>query len=258
MARGRTVSKFSKVYIDGYDMTGYSRSAPTLNWGFSPGRWMALDDEVMGALPGQASINLGTYNGILDNTATSGLHAVLSSASDGTRDVMIPIGIRADPAAGDPAFCAQVTQNSYQVSPSAGMVTVSVDLGNWDERGDTKAYPLPWGYLLHAKGLAGAANTSSGSVDYGSSGSVHGGYMMYQVFARSNTGTATIKVQDSTGGAWSDIGGLSFDVADTSSAYSGIATTTTSTGDINRYLRWQVSLGTSTGVTFALAFVRGR
>ena len=254
---GRTVSKFSRVYIDGYDMSGYSRSAPSLNWAFNQSNWMAINDPAMGALPGQASISLGTYSGVLDNTATSGMHTVLSS-SDTVRDIMIPIGDRAAPVAGVPAFCAQVTQNSYQAEPSAGMVTVSIDLGNWDERADTKAYPLPWGYLLHAKGLAGAANSSSGSVDYGSSGTAAGGYMMYQVFARSNTGTATITVEHSTGGAWAACTGLTYSVTDSSAAASGIVTTTAATSAINRYLRWQISLGSSTGVTFALAFVRGR
>ena len=257
MATGRTVSKFARVYVDGYDMSGYSRSAPVLNWGFRPAAWMALDDPAMGALPGQASISMGSYNGILDNTATSGMHAVLSN-SDAVRDVMIPLGIRAEPAAGDPTFCAQVTQSAYQAQPSGGMVTVSIDLGNWDERGDTKAYPFPWGYLLHAKGLVAAANTSSGAYDYGSSGSTNGGYMMYQVFARSNTGTATITVEHSTGGAWSVCTGLTYSVTDSSAAASGIVTTSSATSSINRYTRWQTSLGTSTGVTFALALVRGR
>lgn len=252
---GRTVSKFTRVYVDGYDMSGYSRSAPALQWGFSPSRWMAIDDDAMGALPGQASIGMGTYNGILDNTATSGMHAVLSS-SDAVRDVMVPIGDRAAPVAGVPAWCAQVIQNSYQAQPSGGMVTVSIDLGDWDERGDTKSYPLPWGYLLHAKGAATAVNTSSGSHD-NSSATTAGGYMMYQLFTGS-TGTVTIKAQDSTGGAWADIPGLTKTVTNASTPASGIVTTTAATTQIDRYTRWQISLGTATSVTFASALVRGR
>lgn len=256
---GRTVSKFSRVYIDGYDMSGYSRAAPNMQWGFRPERWMAIDDPVMGALPGQASIGLGTLNAILDNTATSGMHANFKN-SDAARDIMIPIGDRAAPAIGVPAFCAQVTQNSYQAQPQGGMVTVSIDLGDWDERGDTKAYPLPWGYLLHAKGARTAANTSSGAstiVD-NSVATTAGGYMMYQLFTGS-TGTVTLKVQDSTGGAWSDVPGLtSGALTNASTPQSAIVTTTAATTQIDRYTRWQISLGTATSVTFAMALVRGR
>ena len=118
---GRTVSKFTRMYVDGYDLSGYSRSAPVMQWGFQPSRWMSIVDEAMGALPGQASIGLGTYNGILDNT-DGGMHSALKD-SDTVRDVMIPIGDRAAPVAGNPCFCAQVTQNSYKAQPSGGMIT---------------------------------------------------------------------------------------------------------------------------------------
>jgi hypothetical protein len=37
-------------------------------------------DAVKGYLPGQAQVNLGTQNCMFDNTATTGLHAVMSTA----------------------------------------------------------------------------------------------------------------------------------------------------------------------------------
>ena len=256
---GRTVSKFSRIYVDGYDMSGYSRAAPSLGWRFNPGAWKALSDPAVGVLPGQAQVNLGTYNGVLDNTATSGMHARMSS-SDATRDIMVAIGDRAAPTVGVPAFCAQVTQNSYQAQPGDGIVTVSMDLGGWDERADSNTYPLPWGYLLHAKGTRTAANSSSGAtaiVD-NSAASTNGGYMMYQIFPLSNTGTATLTVEHSTGGAWTNCTGLTYSITNSAAAASGIVNTTTTGSTINRYTRWQLSLGTSTGVQFALALVRGR
>jgi len=254
MATGRTVSKFTKVYIDGYDLTGYSRTAPMLNWGFSPAQWMALDDPAMGALPGQASISLGNYNGILDNT-DDGLHDVLAS-SDAVRDVMIPIGIRADPAAGDPCFCAQVSQNSYQAQPGGGMVTVTIDLGNWDERGDSKAFPIPWGYLLHASGAETGTNTSGTySIDSGDTGTTLGGYMMYQLF--SSDGTVAIKVDDSPDdAAWTTLL-TSGDIDASSTPQSGIVATSL-TETVDRYLKWRLTFNTASTATFALAFVRGR
>ena len=63
MATGRTVgSKYTRVYVDGYDMSGYTRSVGELAHGFNAGDIAALDDSVVGALPGQANISIGDIN----------------------------------------------------------------------------------------------------------------------------------------------------------------------------------------------------
>ena len=256
MATGRTVgSKYTRIYIDGYDMSGYTRSVGNLEWGFNANSVITLTDEVTGAYPGQCSIGIGDVNTVMDNTATTGPHAVFASDSDAVRDVMIPVGIRAVPAEGDPVFCAQVAQNSYNTNVADEVITVNIDLGTWDERGDSKAYPYPWGHLIHANGAETGVNT--GTYDYAvDAATTKGGYMMYQVFPES-TGTCTFKIQDSTGGAWSDL------------VSSGVLTLTETTGQsaivplgctgtVNKNLRWQIDLGTAMTATFALAFVRGR
>ena len=100
MATGRTVNKYVRAYVDGYDMSGYAVSVGSLNYGYDQNDIIALSDAVIGALPGKGSISIGNINGIMDNTATSGMHVLFSSASDAVRDVMIPVGIRAVPASG--------------------------------------------------------------------------------------------------------------------------------------------------------------
>ena len=200
---------------------------------------------------------VGNINGVFEtSTGSNAMHDLFTSA-DTSRDVMIPIGIRAAPAAGDPVFVAQVNQNTYQAEPNDGVVTATLGLGNWDMRADTIAYPYPWGWYLHAKAARTAVNTSSGAHDFGASASL-GGYMMYQIFT-GTTGTVTIKVQDSTGGAWSDVEGLtSGALTNASTPASKVVATTLATTTIDRYVRWQLVFGTATSVTFALALVRGR
>ena len=256
MAAGRTVGqKFTRVYIDGYDMSGYTRSVGNLEWGFSENAVATLTDEVTGAFPGQGNIAIGDVNAVMDNTATSGFHELFKSASDAVRDVMVAIGIRAAPVEGDPVFCAQVAQNAYTTNVADEVITVNMELGSWDERADTKAYPYPWGNLIHANGAETAVN--AGAADHSASAATtKGGFMMYHVFPGS-TGTCTFKIQDSTGGAFSDLvsSGVLTQVAAT--GQSGVVALG-STGTVNQDLRWQIVLGTATTATFALAFVRGR
>lgn len=253
MATGRTVgSKYTRIYMDGYDMSGYIRSVGHLSWGFRANDIVTLADSITGALPGQCDISVGTINAVLDNT-TSGFHNTFEDASDAVRDVMVPLGIRAAPAAGDPAFCAQVAQNSYKSNLSDGVLTVSVDLGSWDNRADTIAYPIPWGYLIHAPNGEIIANTSGSANHSVTAATAAGGYMMYQVFG-GNTGTVTVKLQDSTGGAWSDLltsGELTQDTPQSGIVALGLTDT------VNEDLRWQLAFGTATECNFALAFVRG-
>jgi hypothetical protein len=73
--------------------------------------------------------------------------------------------------------------------------------------------------------------------------------------------TATIKVQhspDEVDGNYVDLGGCTTGVIDVSTApISGVLKTTTNITAVDKYLRWQIVLGTATTVTFVLTFMRG-
>lgn len=257
MATGRTVgSRFTRAYVDGYDMSGYARSVGSLDWGFTHNDIATLTDAVTGAFPGQCTIAIGDINGVMaTSTGSDAMHDVFKSASDAVRDVMIPLGIRAAPASGDPVFCAQVSQNAYVADVADEVLTVNMDLGSVDERaGSTGNYAIPWGFVIHAKGAETTPNSGTADHTYGSQ-TLRGGYMMYQLFGTS-TGTVTLKIQDSTGGAYSDLV-TSGVLTQTSTGQSGIVALG-STGTVDSALRFQVALGTATTSTFALAFVRGR
>ena len=253
----RLQSKDSRVYIDGFDMSGYAKSAPQMNFGFSEAAWQSIVDDVNGVLPGQAMISLGVFNTVLDNTATSGIHAALSS-SDAVRSVMIALGALGAPAAGDPVFCAQVGQLNYQpVIGKSGVVTATIKFGNSDQRGDSLDYDNPWGTLLHAKAAKTAANSSGTAQESVAAQTSLGGYMMYHVI--SSDGTVAIQVQDSTEEVNGSYGALltSGDVDASSSPKHGIVTLAKN-ATVEKYTRWQIALNTATTVTFLVAFVRGR
>jgi hypothetical protein len=118
-------------------------------------------------------------------------------------------------------------------------------------------YGSPWGYLLHAAGNETAANTGSSDVDGGAETSA-GGYMMYQIFSLTGgSGSVDISIDDSANDSdWLALSGASVTINYGDDPTAGIVELGT-TATVRRYLRWQISLTTLTGVNFALAFVRG-
>jgi len=242
--------------MNGLDMSGYTRSIGECDWSFAEAEGTTLTDEVVGALPGQATIRTGDISANYDNTATTGLHPVAKSLGGTMVNVMMPLGIRAAPASGDEVWCAQNELSHYKVTELAGgnIVAVTMKFSPWSVRGDTLVYDIPWGNLMHAYGAETAVNSSTSDHDYGSQ-TTKGGYMVYH--SGTADGTATIKVQDAStdsDGSYGDL--LTSGVVDPSSApvYGAVALALDAT--VERYTRWQIVLGTATTVTFTLAFVR--
>jgi len=251
---GRTVLKHCRAYIDGYDMSGYTRSYGPLEEVFDEAGVTALTDEVRSVLPGHTRMSMGMLNGIFDNTETYGLHVAMSSGS-GTRTVMLPIGMRAAPVAGDPTFCGQFEQLDY-VQEGDGMLTVSIPFGATSAQASNMNYDKAWGHLLHARSAATAANSTTGEGIDNDAASELGGYMCYQVFF--GDGTATISIDDSADdSSYSALSGAtSGELSTAAGPKHGIVQLGT-TATVRQYLRWQIALNSATTVTFALAFIRG-
>lgn len=256
MAVGRTLNRYSRVYVDGYDFSGQSRSIGPLACTFAEGNDDPLTADVIGTWLGQATISCGSLNAIFDNTLLTSAHALLKTPP-AKRSVMIPIGVRAAPAQGDRVFCGQFYQDDYMTDPGATPSALTIKFSPSAADGATLAYADPWGILLHANSYTSDLNTANG-IDCTAT-TTSGGYMMYQVFASSGAGaTANIIVEDSdaAGAGYATL--LNTTVVDVGTApIAGIVPLST-TADVKRYVRWQVAWGSATNVTFALAFVRGK
>lgn len=253
MATGRTVPKHVRVYGGGYQLCGYTQTIGPLNWSYDTAALTTMCDSATGILNNQPHIGLGTLNGVFDNTATTGLHALASTPA--AWDMMVAVGIRAAPAAGDPVFCGKFMQSGYTMVENAGAVTVTMPFTEWDA-GDLPTYDVPWGRLIHAYGAETAANSTTGAGVNNGAATTAGGYMMYQVFA--GNGTATISIDDSADDTtYGALSGATTGELNFSTAQAGIVSLGT-TATVKQYLRWQLALNSATTVTFALAFVRGR
>ena len=255
MTTGRTTINWSRVYADGYDLSGYARKFGPLTQEFEATALAALSDGVKNVVVGVPTLGIGTLTGFFDNTATSGLHVVASGAGT-PRTVMVALGIQAVPAQGDPAYCGIFEQSSYHSVEENEYVTAALKFGATN--GITPlAYVKPWGVLLLPKSALSSptVNTATGVDDNGASSAL-GGFAVYQGF--SGNGTATLKIQDAatnTDGSFADLSGATTGSLNWSTPQAGlIALGTTAT--VRRYLRYQIVWGTATAVTLALAFVR--
>ena len=259
MATGRTVNRWVRCYSNGYDLSGYSRMLGPLVVDYTiPDLTAAMSDGVQGTLPDHPNITPTMLKAVFDNTATTGLQAAMSTPA--VRNVMIPVGIRAAPAQGDPVFAGAFEQLALQATNEGGAMYAEIPFGGWDVN-SLISYQSPWGVLLHAKGAETAANSAVGIDDNGGA-STKGGWMMYQIFTCNAAGTATITVQDAAvnndGGFALLSGATSGAIAFGSIPTAGIVAIGV-TADVRQYLRWQLALaGGMTTCTFALAFIRGK
>jgi hypothetical protein len=248
--------------MDGYDVSGMARTIGPLDSVYDEAEMTALADTVKTYLPNHPHVNVGTLNTVFDNTATSGIHA-LASGGNIKRVVSVVKGIRAAPAIGDPVFCGEFMQSAYNVVGEGG-VFVNIPFAGWAADATHRAYPVAWGQLLHTNVSAAAANASgTGVLSHTGASTAFGGYMVYHITAATvGAGvTATIKVQhspDEVDGNYVDLGGCTTGVIDVSTApIGGVLQTTTNVTVVDKYLRWQIVLGTAASVTFLLSFVRG-
>lgn len=249
----RLNAKYRRLYLDGFDMSGYSSEVGQLNWEFPVSLGRALSDGVMNGIPGNAIISAGTLNAFLDND-TAGLFA-LAKSGIGTRNLMVGFGSNAEPVAGDPMFAWEFEESGYQQGQADGFAPVTVKLEN-ASFASTFTHQCPWGFIVHPKGVETAVNTAIGLDDFGAATAL-GGLFVFHLF--SSNGTVTLKLQDAatnTNPSFADLSGATSGSINASVTPVADIVALSRTATVRRYLRWQLVFGTATTATFALGFIR--
>ena len=257
---GRTSPKFVRVYIDGMDYSGMTRSISPLTYEYELADLTAqYGDYARGALPNMPHASPGTLNTVFNVSSddSAARHTALATQND-DRVVIVAIGSRAAPVQGDPVFCGEFSQLGYTVDEDGGAIVANVVFGPRDIE-NMFAYSDPWGTLAHPLALADSdGNAAVGYDDGAGATTAFGGYMVWAVTAGSGTATITMEHDDSSDSdGFAAIGGLTTGAIDCdSNVQYGVAVTTAKTTEIMRYTRWQCAIDDA-DVTFALAFVRG-
>jgi hypothetical protein len=252
----RTNGKWTRVYVDGYDMSGHARSVGTLGWEHDASPEAAYADAVKNVLQGQAMVTAGPINAMFDNTAATGFHTALNAQPTAPRVVTVAIGVNALPAAGNPVFCWKMEQAGYTGEQGSGFVVSNLAL---TPAAIGSGYFQPWGVLLHAKSdatAASGANTAIGIDDFGAATS-EGGIFFYHLF--SSDGTVTLTAEDAETNT-----NPSFSLITGATSGSITAAVTPKSGfvllaegaDVRQFLRWQIAFGDATTCNFAAGLIR--
>ena len=248
---GRTLSKWTRVYANGYDISGDTRTVGPLSAEFEQANLASMVDAVKGYLPNHATASIGALNGIFNNAATTGLNAVLAGPGV-KRHIVVAVGMRSVPSVGGPAFVVTVNQLDYGVTEAAGAVIANVKFGGLSQP-DEVGFAKFWGVLLHANTEETGANTAIG-IDDIMDDSHDGLVMAWQLTAFDGT-NITITAQHAVlnvNGSFANITGA------TSGALTDVGAGIVATAHgltVNRYLRWQAS-GAYTSATFLLVAIR--
>lgn len=249
----RINDKFTRLYNNGVDISGYANTIGSLDWTYAAAPNAAMSDAVFNAIAGRVTISAGTINAFLDNDAAGLLNQVKTSATN--YNLMVAYGTNAVSIAGDPMFAWQFEQMDFQAGGGEGFLPVTIPVGNASYSG-ILTHSKPWGVIVHPKGAETAVNTAVGIDDRGASSAL-GGIFVYHLF--SSDGTVTLKMQDAatnTNPSFSDLSGAtSGSITAASTPASGMVALST-TATVRRYLRWQLVFGTATTATFACGFIR--
>ncbi len=249
--------KYTRIYVNGYDLSGDARDAGTRGYKAEMPLVFAYSDDVFNTVPGKVSIECGPLNAFLSpmTSGSTGSFELLK-AGTGTFDIMIPDGIQAVPAVGCPVFCAKMEEGEFTAN-GEGVIGINVAFPNASYSA-IKTYDLPFGLLIHAKGTETGANTAIGTIDNGAASS-KGGVFCYQLF--SSNGTVTLSVDDSAtnlnNAAFAALSGATSGSIDASTTPKSGMVALGTTATVRQYLRWQLAFGTANTATFALGFIRG-
>lgn len=242
MATGKTLGKYSKIYIDGYDISGDSNA---WNVGLTfPEAGLTTVASTQGEYLCEIPKVSGEVKTWLNATASTGSFDRLKTPA--TRNLCIALGIMAVPAVGDPAFCAQVSQMDVRAETVLNSA-VKADAKFSGAGPATSQVNNIYGVVLHANAQETATTTST-SVNNGAA-STAGALCFLQVTAAG--GSWAFTVEDSANNStFATIATFSSNGSAITSEVQAVS------GTVRQYVRC-VATRTSGNATYFCAIVRG-
>jgi hypothetical protein len=229
-------------------VSGQTRRVGTQSWNHEGVTGTALSDKVKNGTLGQADIQCGPLNAILDATVP-GLDGLKDA---GKKYIAIAYGQEAEPAIGDQMFAAYILTTGPTVEHADDFVSMNMPIAG---AAPGATYDKPFGTVIHADATRTATNTAKPGVD-NLAASLVGGVFVYHLF--SSDGLVTLKLQDcaTANGTYVDVVGATSGSIDATSSpkYGHVELSHTLT--IKEYVRWQIVFDVGTTATFLLGLIR--
>lgn len=237
--------RYARLYLDGYDLSGDSRTLSSLDYSATELDFTGWDNSIRQFLSDQFIL-----------TGIRGYQAFINDASDKSFDALTPLpssvvyvsmlfGGNAEPETGDPAYLLPSAQMGDQASFDGGVGVLSTDFlpisGGMD-------IP-PWGYVLYPKTTVSANDTGDTLDDFGAGSTA--GYIAILHVLTATSGSIVFTVEHSTDdNSYSTLG--TFIVLD-GSVIGGEMIEGSST--VNRYIQFE-AVWTSGSAIVACTFIR--
>ena len=248
MATGKTNSRHFRLYADQVDLSGDVRTVGGFGLEYNMEDVTGWSDGVVNYLYGTPTAFVNGFQAVFNNTAVTGSHTELSDQEEYL--ISLHLGIRATPAAGDPAFGGPLQQSSYTVG-GEGPVIVEVALNG---PGQALSHPSRYfGYVAYPS-TSITVTTSGTGVDMVAA-QASGIHAVLHVLTAETVGTWALTIQESSDDAVGDpyVDIITFTAnGATATAERGIDATS-----VERYVRFRAVYtgGGSTGARFVVTVI---
>jgi hypothetical protein len=246
MTTGKTVTKYTQVFIEGYDFSGVTNAIGELQSSSQVVDYTAYSDGWNNNLLNQFQCAMTGYKGWFNVTSAGVINYAQNSS--GPKIVTVGLGILGTLAVGDPAFMARLVQRSFTATPEiAGAISVSAEYESGGGDGNLAGVKA-WGNILKTNALI--SSTTTGTTFDSLAATTAGGMGFLHVTAAG--GVWSIEIRQST----DNFGANDTNLLTFSSDGSAItAEQSAVTGSVARYLRYKATR-TSGNLTALIGFVR--
>lgn len=242
MATGKTHPRHFRLYADGMDLSGDTRGVSSFGMTYQEDAVTGWSEGVENYTLGQLSIFINGYSAVFNNATGRSFTELKDNES---YVVCLPMGIRAAPAYGDPAFAATLQARGITVTGD-GPVTLETDFLGVDAAVTT--LPTNAFGVVQYPLTAITATTTGTQVDHGAA--TTNGCIGYLQVTATSSGNYAIIIEHSDTGAWGGEEATLLTFAANASAVGGEALA--ATGTVNKYTR---IVATRTGGTCSIGCV---
>lgn len=236
------LTRYTRVFVGGVDLSGDVRTFSSLDDTFTEAATWGLSDSVYNYLSsGERMVGIQGYQALLNDTAVTGAHTVLS-AGGSTHLVTVLFGGGGEPAVPDPAYLLPAVNLAVTISINEKMATLTGDM--MASSGDSAG--APWGVTL----ANGALTATTEGASHDNAAATTGGWQASLHITVSSGGEWEYKIQHSTNDSdWDDLATFTLDGSVINSEHLSGAT------EAYRYVRL-LATRTSGTCTIASAFAR--
>lgn len=185
--------RYVRLYVDGYDLSGDSRTFSSLDGMMAEVDMTAWNDSVYKYLPNyRKMLGLRGYRAFMNDTALSGAHTLFTTPGTAAMQFIMAFGGNAEPEVNDPGYGLSSVQLGDNHSFDAEAAVLDVDLIPMagEGSGDEKA----WGHMAMPKTTQ--ASSTDGTSHDGGAASSNGWMALLQIF--SSGSDWAIEMEDST------------------------------------------------------------